>query len=215
MRLKFKNRRLYILILLIFCVSVFLGFVFRRMENPFSDAFSSYASKAVNTAVNKAIYDCISDDSISYNDLITLNQNSDGAVVSLTTNTFKVNNLKAKITECVDNNIRNLDREKLHIKLGTSQNNIMLSAFGPTLKVKIKPYSSTITKFRDEFTDAGMNQVRHSIYLDIVSNITISGFSVRKTEIIENTILIADTIIVGNVPQLHSGCFSDFNKLKG
>lgn len=213
MRLKCRKRyKSNIIIILILVISTGFGLVMRRLENPFSDAFYSYAVKAGNDAVNDAVSQCMDNRSITYNDLINLKENSKGEIISLSADTAKINRLKADISKTVDNNIKSYKGESLHINFGASQDNILLASVGPVVKIKVKPYSATKTEFRDEFISAGINQVRHCIYLDIFSTVTISGFNMRKTHNVENTILIADTIIVGSVPEFYGSCFADFNK---
>ena len=216
MRLKCRRKyKIYIAIILIFIVSLFSGYMIKRLEGPFVSAYTSYANRICNEAVNDAIAECFHDKSLSYDDLISLKTDSSGRIISLSTNTFKINNLKADISKSVDKNIELYNGKSVKINLGAAQDNLMAASFGPTVKVRIKPYSTTKTMFRDEFVSAGINQVRHCIYLDISSTVTLSGFSIKKTYKTDNSVLIADTVIVGSVPEFYGSSFANLKKTEG
>ena len=58
-------------------------------------------------------------------------------------------------------------------------------------------------ELRDSFTAAGVNQTRHSIYLELSCGIrVISPFS-RQELLVSTTMLLAEGIIVGYVPDTY------------
>ena len=208
MRLKCRKKyKIFCGIIIIFAISLFFGLIVKRLENPFISAYMSQANRISNEAVNYAINECFYDKSLKYNDLISLKTDSDGRIISLSTNTFIVNKLKVDICKSVDKRIQSYSGKSVKLYLGAGQDNIIGTSYGPAIKVRIKPYSTTKTTFRDEFVSAGINQVRHCIYLDINSTLTLTGFSIKKTYNTENSVLIADTIIVGGVPEFYGNGF--------
>ena len=56
--------------------------------------------------------------------------------------------------------------------------------------------------FNSSFESAGINQTKHQIYLDVKTSVYsfLPGF--RTTTDVETNILVAETVIVGAVPQL-------------
>lgn len=56
------------------------------------------------------------------------------------------------------------------------------------------------TELKSEFKTAGINQTLHQIYLDITCNVSILTPFNSTTEEIKNQILIAESIIVGEIP---------------
>ncbi|HHX58006.1 MAG TPA: sporulation protein YunB, partial [Clostridiales bacterium] len=69
------------------------------------------------------------------------------------------------------------------------------------LKIKIIPKGNVKTNLKSEFTPAGINQTRHRILIDITVQLLIVMPS--KSEIAEISIdyVLAETIIVGDVPE--------------
>ena len=59
------------------------------------------------------------------------------------------------------------------------------------------------TDLKSEFISQGVNQTMHRVYLDIKTNVIIltSFKTIQKT--IENQVLIAENVIVGNIPSTY------------
>ena len=72
---------------------------------------------------------------------------------------------------------------------------------GPQVKVKFEPVGSVTTDFMTEFEDAGINQTRHKVYLVFNAAVRILIGNASQTVEISTQVLIADTIIIGDVPQ--------------
>ena len=58
-------------------------------------------------------------------------------------------------------------------------------------------------KFKSSFENAGINQTRHRIYLDITTNIKSIIPVCTQDQNCINEIMIAETIIVGDIPQTY------------
>ncbi|MBP3362051.1 MAG: sporulation protein YunB [Clostridia bacterium] len=200
-----NGKKIFILFAFVFFISVLLGFILRRLEMPFTDAVAAYAAAVGNDAVNNAVENCLSDNEISYEDLVILKENDNGMVTSMAADGLKISRLKSLLTASIQESISNTPSKKVSIPIGSAQSSKLLSAFGPKLRIKISPASITKIDFRDVFSDAGINQVRHTIYLDVSISVTVTSSSERKTYDVPNSILIADTVIVGNVPDYYGG----------
>ena len=68
------------------------------------------------------------------------------------------------------------------------------------MKIQISPIGNVETDLKTEFTSQGINQTLHQIYLDITCNVSILTPFNSTTEEIKNQILIAESIIVGEIP---------------
>ena len=56
------------------------------------------------------------------------------------------------------------------------------------------------TDFKSEFVSAGINQVRHRIYLEVLTNVSVVAPLITKEMSVTTNISIAETILVGDVP---------------
>ena len=59
-------------------------------------------------------------------------------------------------------------------------------------------------KFRDKFTAAGINQTKHQILLDVDVYVTILLPGITTYTKVSNEISVAETVIVGSVPQTYT-----------
>ena len=205
MRIRRHNNKhlLAIAIMWVMFISIIFGVSVNKLETPFFSRVEAYATTLCNNAVEEAAIQALSD--IKYSDLVILNENSKGQIISLSADTIKLNQLKARIANSVEGYINNLSKKKIGISLGALCGKPMLSAIGPKIYFKLNPSTHAKVMFNDSFSDAGINQVRHTIYLDIVISITISSSTSKKSYDIHDSMLIADTVIVGTVPDFYLG----------
>ena len=71
------------------------------------------------------------------------------------------------------------------------------------MKIQISPIGSVETDFKSEFTQEGINQTLHRIYLDVKCSVNIlTPFKdIEKT--ITNQVLLLENIIVGQIPETY------------
>ncbi|MNV98352.1 Sporulation protein YunB [compost metagenome] len=62
------------------------------------------------------------------------------------------------------------------------------------------PSGTVVAKFNSEFEQAGVNQTRHRIFLDVVCKVKIIAPFYINTQEYKNEIIVAETIIVGDTP---------------
>ena len=159
----------------------------------------SIGARAVGEAINAEIMR----GSIAYGDLISLDKAADGRISALTTDILAVNRLKAALAVEILNRLENMEDINLYIPAGNLLSGEFLSGRGPRVQVILIPVGAVTTDIRNVFTSAGINQTRHQIMLDVrVSVAIILPFSVEQTDIF-TSVPIAETIIVGDVPNIY------------
>ncbi len=198
------------IVVLVLIISIGYGAVINRLQLPFEDAFAAYAHSVANSAVNEAVSNYFEENSVA--DFYIKSAAADGKLSSISANTPQINKFKVEIGEYIKCAITKNSQKEIKIALGAAQNNLLLSAFGPKLKVKLFPNSVVKTSFREEFTDAGINQVRHSVYLDTTVSVTATSAGMRKSTDVLCTTLVSDTVIVGTVPNYY-GSYSPKNRV--
>ena len=90
---------------------------------------------------------------------------------------------------------------ELSIPIGTLTGSSLLAGRGPAIKVKMQSVGSTTASFRNTFGSAGINQTRHQILLDVQVNMSILLPGFRTSTKVNNEISVAETVIVGSVPE--------------
>ena len=162
-------------------------------------AFARAYSMAVET-LNRAVHK-VTDDGVSYSDLMETQMDQQGRVSMLRANTMRMNALAAQTALVAEQELNSFENQFVEIPLGAALGVRFLSGFGPRLQVQILPVGAVNTGYDTEFETAGINQTRHKIFLtlrDTVSLIIPTGSQMVE---VESTMLIAESIIVGDVPQ--------------
>ena len=78
-----------------------------------------------------------------------------------------------------------------------------MSGWGPNIKVKIIPVGSVSINFSDEFKQAGINQTRHKIYMEMQTQVRIVVPLGSDIINVATKVPITETIIIGDVPDTY------------
>ncbi len=154
------------------------------------------AIRAIQEAVNEKITKAV-----EYKDLIFIRTDNNGRVVLMQANTIKINNLAADTTLEIQRTLAKLEGTVIPIPLGQAMNSKLLATYGPKIKVTLVPMGTVKVKVEDSFQQAGINQTRHRLYLHVFSRVKIVIPLVSDSVEVASQIPIAETIIVGEVPQ--------------
>ena len=97
-----------------------------------------------------------------------------------------------------------LENQSVSVPLGSALGVALLSGMGPDIRVSILPVGAVVTQFSTEFTSAGINQTKHQIVLNIevYVSILLPGFTADTQ--VSNAVTVAETIIVGSVPDTYT-----------
>ena len=155
-------------------------------------------------AVNQAVYNQINLNAINYESLVTLGKNVNGEITSIESNIMGVNRVNADITQNVIQNLAQLKTTNIYVPIGTLLSAPLLSGRGPSIEIKVIPTGFVNTKIVSNFTAAGINQTRHSIdmEIDVTVSAIIPGYS--SSVKVNTNFQIAETVIVGSVPDSYT-----------
>lgn len=139
-----------------------------------------------------------------YEDLCTIERDEDGNIKMIKTNVNPLNeiifnialNIQKKLDEQEGNN-------NAYIRLGTLTGSKILSGRGPKIGFKISNMGNVKTDLKSEFVASGINQTLHRIYLEVTCKVVIlTPFNTLEEEI-QNKVLLAECVIIGNVPSTY------------
>jgi sporulation protein YunB len=193
---------LLILILIMFAA---LSIVLIQLRPIILKLGTAKANAAVLLAVNNVIDAEINNGTFDYSKLIKMDKDASGNVAALETNMALVNSLKARLTKEILNSVEIEMVNDMRIPIGNAIGGILFSGRGPSFIVKILSVQSVHTAFLNDFSDAGVNQTRHKIMLEISVDITVF---VPGTKTIPTTVTtqveVCETVIVGKVPNVYA-----------
>ncbi|MGE5508563.1 MAG: sporulation protein YunB [Chitinophagales bacterium] len=140
-----------------------------------------------------------------YEDLYAVHTDSRGKVVLMQPNTGEINRLSTDATVAIQTALRQLPAERVSIPLGQVFGSELLGSVGPLIYIRVIPTGTVETRISDRFEQAGINQTRHLLYLQVATNIRVFVPFVSTSVDIKSEVPLAESIILGEVPQFYFG----------
>ena len=161
-------------------------------------------SNAVNRIVVDAVRDAIDSGQVNYDVLIHLEKDETGRVAALESNMAAFNRLRSQIAGEILRRLSEVSTSELSIPVGTLTGSTLLAGRGPCIRVRMQAVGSADASLRNAFSAAGINQTKHQIILtvDVSVSVLLPGF--RTATKVSNSFIVAETVIVGSVPQTYT-----------
>ncbi len=153
-------------------------------------------------AMNNAVKEILGSD-IKYTDLINILTDNNGKITMIQANTVKMNALAAEASSCTLNEITKMGDQGIEVPLGSIFNSRILAGMGPNIKIRIIPVGSVSNEFATEFENAGINQTRHKIFLNMRAQVRVVVPLGSDVVTVSAKIPISESIIVGEVPDYY------------
>jgi len=142
---------------------------------------------------------------LEYDELVELRLTGDGKAAYLQPKTGAINRIAAATTLTVQQYLKELPPETVRIPLGQILGFKTLASFGPLLPIKVIPVGVVESSIKDQFDSAGINQVRHKIFIRIKTTIKMVVPLVKEEIVINTDVPLTEAIIMGEVPNLYFG----------
>ncbi len=196
-----KKLLFYILIPLVI-FSVILIVLFSNNYFTESEKYLNNTIKGeLNEDINKRIINDIQKKNISFKEIVSYNYLNDGKISAIRVDTQKLNFIASDITISVHEVIRESEN-----KYGIPVTNIMGSKFfagkGPKLSVNIIKSGAVDYKIESQLISGGINQTIHRIIVTFYTKVNCMSPFQNLTCELENTLIIAETMIVGEIPEI-------------
>lgn len=151
-------------------------------------------------SVNEAVSETL--ERIDYDSLVTVTHGSDGAVTGISANAQNVNLLARTTATLSMANLSARSKNGIKVPVGAFTGIEFLAGFGPKVTFKIISVSRVSCEFESAFSSAGVNQTRHSVYMDVEATVTVVMPSGSKEISSVTEVLVAESVIVGEVPDV-------------
>ncbi len=132
------------------------------------------------------------------------NYDKEGRVNMIRTDAMAMNTISSNIAKNVQQKIVNLENQFFSVPLFTALDNQLLASKGPELKFTILHQGSVLVDFVTEFAESGINQTRYKIYITVDVDICVISPVNTSTTTVGNNVLIAEIVIVGDVPDSYT-----------
>lgn len=197
-----KCPKLIKLLLIVFLIIGLFVLVEKNLQETILTVANAKAVQAATETISQSVAAKIAD-TVDYRELIHTVQDSSGRVVLMQANTVMLNKIAADTTLEVQKRLREMSNERFNIPLGQAFGSKILASFGPLIRVTIVPVGTVQVKVLDDFVEAGINQTKHRLLLDIKSRVRVVIPLASSEAVVETKVPITETIIVGEVPQTY------------
>ena len=208
---KRRKRRLLLFLLSVPLVAIGLFIYFQRNVTRVLISISEATMRASTAiAVNDAVYYTLSDE-MRYEDLVTVDRDESGNIVAVSANVLKINKIARDTASISQANLKNLSLNGIPIPLGALTGIEAFAGLGPRIHFRIIPVSSVSCDFSSAFESVGINQTKHTIYLNVIADISIVMPSRTERFSVLTEIMVGEFVIVGDIPQtfLQTDIFGD------
>ena len=164
-------------------------------------AAQAQARNAITAVAEETVVEDLAARGVRYDDFVTIQRDSAGAITALTTDMAALNLLRSQLVADVLAALEGVDVSQIQVPLGSLVDLDILWGLGPTLKVHAMTVGTVDGEFFSEFTSAGVNQTLHRVCLKLTVPLTLMLPGGAVETVSETELCVAETVIVGQVPQ--------------
>ncbi len=196
-----NNGKWFLCLVLLMVLALYSVVFTEKIIKPNVAAIAEVKVKAMITKiVNDAVHQQFKSDAEAF-ELLTIKTDQEGNITYVESNTTAMNNLATKLAQSVQNQYKWDDAVMLKVPVGSIVGSQILSQIGPAVNLKVLPIGMSRVNFKTEFESMGINQTKYKVFLEMDSQARVlAPFSINNIEV-QNTILVAEAIIVGEVPE--------------
>jgi len=195
-RVKIPKKVFIILIFLVAIVGykMILNYIDPVFETLCDEKVKSIATVISNQESTKAM------NKYQYDELYTIEKDEAGNIVIIKSNVVPINNMISDLTEGIQNRFDEMGETEINIPIGNIFGIYYFSGVGPSMPARVTTTGTLDTEVKSEFIAKGINQTLHRIYVNYECYVKIITPIKNFEKKITNQVIIAEHIIVGNIP---------------
>lgn len=194
-----KRIRIFAFLLATVLLACYLYFSSNKiLENLALKSFDSLISSASYYAIDEIVskgYD--------YKSLIDVSKDKNGDVNMVVTNSLKINELASIVATETYNYLDRYTKLGVDVPVFAFTGIKLISGLGKAIKMQLISVSTVKSEIVSSFTEAGINQTRHTLTLNIFSTVSLITKTSAQTVSDKISILIFDNLIIGKVPEIY------------
>lgn len=203
-------------IILLLCFGVLIaGFFSLRSKYRLviGDLAQTSVKNATSDLANDAVAQQIENGNIQYDRIVYFEKDINGRITALKTNIGEVNHLKTDILNIINGRILALDAADIGIPIGSLFLPEFFSGKGPAIPVHILAIRNSDATFSSNFIQAGINQTLHQLVMEVNVEAAVLVLGETSTFQVSSQIVVAETVIVGEVPNTFIQTGEDASRL--
>ena len=168
------------------------------------------ANSLLNIEMNKTVTECCLEyfERNSISDPIEISYSTDKRVTGINVKVDDINRARFSISHSILNMLNSSSVKTIELPLGCIFDSSLIYGKGPAIKLRVLSGNNFKGSIESKFTERGINQTMFELYMTFYIEVTVS-MPLRTTQIpISTSYLLAQTLIVGEVPE----AFTDINR---
>ena len=210
---KKRKRRKACIILIAFLLFFVLTFVYVYcVVNPVVVEATRHMVYSLSTsAVSDAVYDVLNEENVAYEDIVRIEYDNSDNIAMISLDTIRLNLIARKFYQVAQVYLDNMGKNGIDVALGTFTGIPFLSGIGPKVNLKLVPIGAMTSVFESNLKSAGINQTNHSVYIKLYASVSMILPAYTATIDSVTEVLVAESVIVGKVPEIYFGSNSSLN----
>ena len=147
----------------------------------------------------------LQDMDIFYDDYFKLTLNDEGNVELISANTGLINQVNMIIQTEIQNRLNELRGKQLFVTFGSFFGSAVLAQYGSKVTINANVVANCYTKLISEFIPLGINNTLHRLQINCYVSVKMLIPSKSRVEELYNEILLAESVISGEVPSTYLG----------
>ena len=192
-------RPLFIFVLTLSLFFLMVSYADERVIPYLEEASVFKTDQIINEIIDNAVLKTIE---INGDKFIDIGEKEEGRIAYIKAEVPNINIYALMLSEEIQDKIKNLKKDKILLPIGCITEKNILSASGPKIGYTILPIGKALVQPRSVFSEAGINQTIYKLFMDIEIDVKIICPLLKKNSYIKRTVLISETIIIGEVPYL-------------
>ncbi len=164
----------------------------------------NHAERYATRMINEAVTAVLAESEPTYETLVKVSRNNEGAVTSVEADIHTLNQIKAAISLEVAKRAEQQQNISASIPLGTFLGSHLFTGRGPLVHIPVAASISVLSDFESSFFAAGINQTSHRIVVNIKTTVFLAVPTSRTSVEITSTFVIAESILLGKVPDAYT-----------
>ena len=167
---------------------------------------------AVQT-LNEAAAELLSSGEVTYDSLMHVTMDEQGQVRLIQANTPEMNRRASRVSLLAQGHLQEKRDQMVKVPLGSAMGMTIFAGAGPTIQVRVLPVGSVHAQFHTDFQTAGINQTRHRVSLMLTAQVQLVIPTGAQTVEVTTQVAMAESIIVGEVPDTFTDVGDDMDML--
>ncbi|MBQ4581024.1 MAG: sporulation protein YunB [Clostridia bacterium] len=209
------RRRTAVVCLLFSLLAILAGVLFaeRNLTRIVLSLAQAQARAMAVQMLNEAASELLSGGAVTYDSLMHVTSDGDGQVRLIQANTPEMNRLAAQVSLLAQSRLQEKRDQAVRVPLGSALGMTLFAGAGPKILVRILPVGSVHAQFHTDFQTAGINQTRHRVSLALTAQVQMVIPTGAQTVEVTTQVAMAESIIVGEVPETFTDVGNDMDML--